>query len=203
LVSVLLAATTATLPPARAEQRPVVSETPRGLGPRRGPVKGVRLERERSLSRSLDREARAAVQRRFLDLPWTAPYGIEMESAAQLERRRQVFYGLAKLTGDSRFLRVVSTDPAPLGDRSLREIDAQIRARRRASFVEIEEAKGVARHYTSPIAEAAAASGGALLFVGGTLGTRSFPALISRDRLFARPQPWPTGITLGGSFHWP
>jgi hypothetical protein len=203
LGSVLLAATTAMSSPARAERPPVASQTPRALGPLRGPIKGAQLERERSLSRSLMREARAAAQRRFLSLPWTAPYGIEMETAAQVEVRRQVFYGLARITGESRLLRVVSTDPAPLGDRALREIETQIRMRRRGSFVELEEVKGNARHYISPAAEATAASAGALLCAGGMLGAKLLPALIPRDRLVVRPQPWPTGVTLGGTFDQP
>jgi hypothetical protein len=182
------------IPEARAQ------EAPSPLA-RRAPASAVRGadEAARRLHAWLEQEIQASAKRRSLASPYQLRYGVEPELPAQTELRREIFFFLASLTGESSLRRAATSAPSSLTIRAVVDGEAEDRERRRATFVEIEELKGPSPRPTSAGARGAFASAGALLFASGIAGAR----LVSTTTTLVVPQPWPAGLRISGTFELP
>ncbi|APR85459.1 Hypothetical protein A7982_10808 [Minicystis rosea] len=133
--------------------------------------------------------------------PQSMAYGMEPEPEAQFELRRELFFALSRIVGEPSLRRAALTLPRLTTLRALRDSENEERARRRATFIEIEELKGTSPRPISPSLQATLASTGVILFAGGIITSRL--SLPLGPNVSARPHPWPTGIHIEGTFNVP
>jgi|HubBroStandDraft_4_1064222.scaffolds.fasta_scaffold224420_2 hypothetical protein len=125
-------------------------------------------------------------------------YGIEPEPVLQFQLKREMLAFLASLTQDSRILSAAIAIEPTSSIRAIAEAQVTDRERIRATYVEIEGYEV----FTIPAplsTEVALAGTGALLFGTGIFGQKMLHGALG-DALAIRPQPWPLGIQIGGTF---
>jgi hypothetical protein len=125
--------------------------------------------------------------------------GFEPEPILGVELRREILVFLADLTGERSLRRAGVKLPAISTIRAIADMDALERARRRGSYIEIEDFKGPERSVTTPDAVLA----GSVLLGAGLVIYRIRDEADTSDAFAVRPQPWPPGIRIKGKFNWP
>jgi hypothetical protein len=170
----------------------------------RGPARRLRRAAApdpfaRRLSLALAQGLHAGAGPRLVGAPYLR-YGLEPEPPAQAELKRQLFFFLSEVTGESSLRRAAASLPFSSTLRAFVDGEAQDSMRQRATFVEIEGLKGPSPRPISPLARAAFASSGVALLASGIVCTR----LVSAGNTVAiAPQPWPMGIRISGTFGLP
>lgn len=126
--------------------------------------------------------------------------GFEPDSILAVELKREILVFLAALIREPSLRRAGTELPRISTIRAMAEIDALDRARRRGTYIETEEFKGVDRTIITPTAMVA---GAVLLGSGAAIERLSDAAPGEPDAVRIKPQVWPPGIRITGRFHWP
>jgi hypothetical protein len=126
--------------------------------------------------------------------------GFEPESIREVEFKREILVFLAALTGERSLRRAGTELPRISTIRAMAELAALDRARRRATYIETEDFKGLDKTITTPTAMVA---GAVLLGSGAVIERLSDAAPGEPDAVRIKPQLWPPGIRITGRFNWP
>jgi hypothetical protein len=163
-------------------------------------IEGGRLAQNRA--RALEREVRAAAERRrHLPRP-VMLYGIEPEPAGQFQLKREMLFLLARVSGQGLIGRA-AVGLGPISSlRAVAESEALEGTRVRATYLQIEEFRGPNPLVNSLAVQGAYAAAGGALFWAGLLGEKLLHGALG-DALAIHPQVWPPGIQIKGSFSSP
>jgi len=125
--------------------------------------------------------------------------GFEPAAIVEPEFRREILLFLASLTGDLSLRREGRQLPRIATIRALAETQALADAHRRATYIEIEDFKGPDKTITTPPAMVA----GAVLLGTGAVARLRGGGSGEPDAVLLRPQLWPPGIRIKGTFDVP
>ena len=168
------------------------------LSSREPQIEGWRTEADRAAARVVERGPKANKVARKKSGP-RAPMqnGFEPEAIVEPEFRREILLFLANLTGEQSLRRAGKQLPRLATIRALAETQALEDAHRRATYIEIEDFAGPEKTITTPPAMVA---GGVLLGTGAIFARVLHGA---QGDVRIRPQLWPPGIRIHGTFDVP